>query len=179
MANHIQKIQSTLKKHQSDVLDGYFIAKIEVRYRQKEKPGISFKNLLNNISSAIINELVSDNQIVNVVLIQKNLDPLPQKLIDIPNQKPILVKKFTLLALNQFLQISGDQNKIHFGENPVVPGLLILENLAELFDLELMNFTIKFYNPLHLQNELTVYKTAEKELIGFNNNLILFKLNQK
>lgn len=178
LTNPVQKIHSALKKYQSDALDGYFIAKIELKYWENERLGISLKKLSNKISSYIINELIPDNQIVNVVLIQGSSEPLIQKVDAIPNQKAILIKNFTLLALGHFLKSTGDQNPIHGGENPVVPGLMILENLTEIIDFKITTFKIKFYNPLHLQNELTVYKTAENELIGFNNNLIIFKLKR-
>lgn len=159
-------------------MDGYFIAKIEVSKFENQASGIVYKNISNQSNSAIITDKLSDIQLLIAILIksESNLNLLKKLEID---KKLFYQKTFSQTDLNNYLKLSGDKNPIHFGEKAVVPGLLILQNFLEKISQEASFFTIKFQNPLHLQQELKVYKITKNEAIGLCGSLSIFKIKFK
>jgi hypothetical protein len=178
------KIKTVLKKYQNEPLDRYFIAKIEVKKFENQASGIVYKSISNQSNSAIITDKLSDFQSLTVILIKSECSSVLAKKIEF--DKNLFYKKsFSETELNNFLKLSGDKNPIHFGEKAVVPGLLILsaglceQNFLEEISQEASFFTIKFQNPLHLQQELKVYKITENEAIGIFENQVIFKIKFK
>jgi hypothetical protein len=160
-------------------LDGYFIAKIEIKFSQNQTLGIRFKRLPNEIQAAIIVDNVFENEQINLVLIKGLAQNLPNKkeLLELPT--PLLSLLFAQNDLTRFLEITGDKNPIHYQKKPVVPGLLILNSIFENTILKTRFFEIKYMNPLFLESELNIYQITENELIGIANGQIVFHLFTK
>ncbi len=87
----------------------------------------------------------------------------------------VISKSFSQIELTKYLIISGDKNPVHFGVNPILPGILILDYILSYFSPNPANFSIKFKNPLALKNMLYTTKITDKELIGFNNDNFIFQ----
>jgi hypothetical protein len=173
--NLFQKIITLLKNYQKEPLDGYFIAKIEVQKLRNVVLGINYKSVSGQVSSAIINEKISDFQLLTIILLKTEAKPIQQKSVEFKRENLLFEKRFTIDELINFLQISGDKNSIHNGENPVVPGLMIVGNILENLESNPDHFKIKFHNPLLLQNELKVFKITKNEMIGQANGLSIFQ----
>lgn len=156
-------------------MEGYFIAKIEVLKFENRASGIVYKSISNQSNSAIIIDKLSDIQSLTVILIKSDNNLILQKTTE--DFKNLLFQKsLSEIELKNYLAFSGDKNPVHFGENPIVPGLMILENFFQN-SVEIPNFfKIKFYNPLHLQEVLQVFKAADNESVGIANGQRIFKI---
>ncbi|MES2794808.1 MAG: hypothetical protein V4683_02525 [Bacteroidota bacterium] len=156
-------------------MDGYFIGKIEVKGYENEVIGITFKTLKNQSNAAIIFDKISDYQLLAVILIKSENNLILQKTTE--DFKNLLFQKsFSEIELNNYLAFSGDKNPVHFGENPIVPGIMILKSFLQNLHETPNFFKIKFHNPLHLLEVLQVFKTTENESVGITNGQIIFKI---
>ena len=65
--------------------------------------------------------------------------------------------------INAYLDAVDDTNSIHRGENPVVPGLCMIEHLWRALNKPLpLNWDVKFKCLLLRENRLTYTKTARR-----------------
>lgn len=175
----IEEILSVLKKYQGPALDGFFIAKIQKNEQKNEQLGIQFKKVSTTIESAVITELLPDNQTITFFLIKSKINKIVKKkeIIIIPNS---LFKIYiTKAKINQFLAKTGDKNPIHYTAKPVVPGLLILEELLKNIDFKIDSFSIKFINPLIIETELKIAQSSDNELVGCTINEVIFTMKFK
>lgn len=79
--------------------------------------------------------------------------------------------------IHKFAKDTGDLNEIHFGEKPVVQGMLIIKYLDEYFRLLQYEYTIiniRFIEPLYA-NESTSIILESKEFNVYKNNKSILK----
>jgi hypothetical protein len=154
-------------------LDGYFIVKITVKKAQKVHAGIKFKKNSAILYSAVITDLLADNQLLTVILI-KITEPIiatytePLKLGNLKHSKV-----FNLPELEAYLQKSGDKNPIHSQPSPIIPGLMILDLILTKKLTSTIFFTIKFLNPLSMNIPIQFYENKENVIIGLSNDKII------
>ena len=152
------------------------MAKIEVKILEKEVPGITFKNIADQNKISIITEYLTDNMIVTVILMHSK-PALQLEAFDNKYFENLLFNIiFSVDALTNYLLKSGDKNSIHFGVNPVIPGLMILEKISEKLKHNFTIFNIKFINPLLLSSKLNIFEITNNKLIGTANEHLIFKL---
>ncbi len=169
----INQILALFKKYQNQPLEYFLIAKIEVFLPVKIQKGIKFRQISSQNTAQII-DFITENQAIKITLIHKTLTNqlIENNNYSIDNQ--LFIKLFSKKELDYFLQIANDKNPVHYTSNPIVPGLLILENILESQIPSPKYFSIKFNNPLFLQNELKVHQLVDNELIGEANNIPIF-----
>ena len=80
---------------------------------------------------------------------------------------------FSKEMVEEYLKLSGDTNIIHTGDNPVVPGLMILYKLLHHKDIEA---NARFYIPVYADEKLWV-KREEKCITVYSVNGIAVKIN--
>lgn len=159
-------------------MDSYFIAKIEVQKLEELKTGIFYKKLGSYKHTAIISDKLSDNQLLTVILIKSENGQIKSKYGINDSNSFQFETKFSIENLKQFLEETGDKNSLHFGENPIVPGLMVLDFYLKSILTIPFEFNIKFLNPLHLQKDLIIYKINDNKAIGICESIIIFEIKQ-
>ena len=67
------------------------------------------------------------------------------------------------MEIESFCNDVGDENEIHKGESPVVPGLLIIKkSLGEMTTIN--SLLVNFYKPVYSEQEVFIKKTIMKYL---------------
>lgn len=173
----VNQLLHILKHFQNEPLDGFLIAKIEVKSGDCVNNGIQFKKLYENKIAAIIQEQLLENEWVKLILIKSGISENEGKSSNNLGEK-ISEVQFSKIELEEFLEKSGDKNSVHFGENPIVPGLLILEKILDLINEKLNLFEFKFFTPMHLNSKLSIYKVSDNEYVGSTENKIIFKFHK-
>ncbi|HWI54666.1 MAG TPA: MaoC family dehydratase [Desulfobacteria bacterium] len=90
-------------------------------------------------------------------------------------------RTFTRDEVNAFASLSGDTNKIHTGENPVVQGMLILLALEDYLASKnrfFGNVDVHYLKPVRIENPVKLYE-EEKTLYGIVGDSVCFQLNFK
>ncbi len=174
----INQIQDIIQKYQNQPLDNFLIAKIELFLPKINTiKGIVFKHI-SSLSSAQITDFITENQAIKIKLIKNISNPSKAEIRHQQLDNQLVSNKITSIQLAHYLQQSGDKNPIHFTANPIVPGLYILQHILEFCKPNLKYFTIRFVNPLFLQNKYNIYQIAENELIGIAENIQLFHFKE-
>lgn len=65
---------------------------------------------------------------------------------------------FSLQEIRDYIAYTGDQNIIHQGEHPVVPGLLLLDHLQRFLGLERLHWRVSFLGPLYVDEVASFYE---------------------
>lgn len=164
-----------LKNYQFLTLDGYYIGKITIATFEKSNLEKHSKTFLKRGNSVFINDFISENQSINIVLIKPKSPSLKSESFKKILKTSVDSKSFSKQELSKYLTYSGDKNAIHFGENPILPGILILDYILNYFSPIPSSFSIKFTNPIVLNNILYTSKITENELIGFTNENFVFQ----
>lgn len=162
------------KKYQNQPLANFLIAKIEIFLPKIKENRIVFRQI-SSVNTAQIIDSISSNQAIKITLIHTDSNSTTPSKNDNKAVSPQAKIKFSDIELANFLEKSGDKNPIHFLPNPIVPGLLILEKILDLQVPHPKYFTIKYINPLFLQNDFIIHQIAENELIGFSENDPIFQ----
>ena len=77
---------------------------------------------------------------------------------------------YTAQEISEFTKDAGDDNSIHKGENPVVPGLLMLEDLLKKISKDKGHFSITFEKPVTAGQTISVsehYKDGKRIIEAF------------
>jgi hypothetical protein len=82
--------------------------------------------------------------------------------------------KFSSLEIESFCNDVGDENEIHKGESPVVPGLLIIKkSLGEMTTIN--SLLVNFYKPVYSEQEVFIKKN-NNEIFGICEGSLCFKI---
>lgn len=73
---------------------------------------------------------------------------------------------FTVEEVGAYVAFTGDENIIHQGGHPVVPGLCMAAWLQQALRLQELDWRISFLSPVYAGDELKVYRT-ENELRAY------------
>lgn len=83
-----------------------------------------------------------------------------------PQGELVAVHSFTPEEIAQYVAYTGDENIIHKGEHPVVPGLCMAAWLQKALQLTELDWRISFLSPVYAGDELRVYAEG-KVLSGY------------
>ncbi len=86
-------------------------------------------------------------------------------------------KAFSNAEIDTYLHDTNDQNHIHTGDHPVVPGLLILDHLLGDFDIT-GTVQIRFHDPLYAR-QMTGLVIENNQLHGFTEERLVFSAVMK
>ena len=86
-------------------------------------------------------------------------------------------KKFSTKQINDYIVLSGDKNIIHQGENPIVPGLMMVLYLYEKFK-DQTKWDIRFLYPVHTDDEVFFYQ-QNTTINAYVNDVLVFTIKFK
>ena len=69
---------------------------------------------------------------------------------------------FTAQEIADYVAYTGDENIIHKGEHPIVPGLCMAAWLERELQLKELDWKLSFLSPVYAGDELRVYDDGEK-----------------
>ena len=77
--------------------------------------------------------------------------------------------------VRDYVAYTGDENIIHQGEHPVIPGLCMAAWLQQALQLTELDWRISFLAPVYAGDELAVY-AAEQELAAYVGGFKVFAI---
>lgn len=182
-------ISKIMKKLSGEIPSGFFLTKVEV---------ISESNLTNSsfdfCSARIVKykatdlysyficegEGLGDNEVllkIKFSLMKGSMNSLRENnndklnyLLDKYESSLIVSSK----EVENFCSITEDDNYIHRGERPVVPGLFIIDKVLGGNNTN-MNFYINFYKPVYAEQEIFI-KRKKNEILGICEDFLCFKI---
>ena len=83
-----------------------------------------------------------------------------------PTGELVLEHSFTVQEVADYVAYTGDENIIHQGEHPIVPGLCMAAWLQQALQLQELDWRISYLRPVYAGDELKVY-SSEQELAGY------------
>ena len=83
-----------------------------------------------------------------------------------PTGELVLEHSFTVQEVADYVAYTGDENIIHQGEHPIVPGLCMAAWLQQALQKQELDWRISFLAPVYTGDELRVYAT-EQELAAY------------
>ena len=101
----------------------------------------------------------------------KTIDP------EAPTGKLLVEHTFTVQEVRDYVAYTGDENIIHQGEHPIVPGLCMAAWLQQALLKQELDWRISFLTPVYTGDELKIYAT-EQELAAYvgSTKVFLIKL---
>lgn len=113
---------------------------------------------------------------VFLVLPKHNLGTKPLEPVAIKGE---LVTKhsFTTQEIAAYVAYTGDENIIHKGEHPIVPGLCMAAWLQKELALKTLDWRISFLAPVYAGDELYVYR-SEGLLTAYVGNINVFVIKE-
>ena len=94
-----------------------------------------------------------------------------------PTGKLLVEHTFTVQEVRDYVAYTGDENIIHQGEHPIVPGLCMAAWLQQALQKQELDWRISFLTPVYTGDELKIYAT-EQELAAYvgSTKVFLIKL---
>lgn len=86
--------------------------------------------------------------------------------LEAPTGKLLVEHVFTVQEVRDYVAYTGDENIIHQGEHPIVPGLCMAAWLQQALQKQELDWRISFLAPVYTGDELRVYAT-EQELAAY------------
>ena len=83
-----------------------------------------------------------------------------------PTGELVLEHSFTVQEVAEYVAYTGDENIIHQGEHPIVPGLCMAAWLQQALRLTELDWRISYLRPVYAGDELKVY-SSEQELAAY------------
>ena len=83
-----------------------------------------------------------------------------------PTGELVLEHSFTVQEVADYVAYTGDENIIHQGEHPIVPGLCMAAWLQQALQLQELDWRISYLRPVYAGDELKVY-SREQELASY------------
>lgn len=80
--------------------------------------------------------------------------------------KVVARHRFSKEEIENYVAYTGDENIVHKGEHPLVPGLCMAYYLQQYFGLSQLDWRIAFKSPVYAYDELIVY-SKEGQLTAF------------
>lgn len=161
---------------------GWIIAGVEVHIKAPAAQLIN-KLLLHKSSKAVFEvkgttAFGTETQKMRVFLV------LPQGEVNVQSGEGdfpgrlILEHVFSLEEINAYLAYTGDQNVIHQGSHPLVPGLCVLSYLQEAMGMQQLDWRAAFKSPVYVGEKLTVY-AKEGKFTAFVNERLAFVVENR
>lgn len=91
-------------------------------------------------------------------------------------EQPIQRRSFSPSEIKRYTQLSGDNNGIHQGDHPVVPGmlcLLVIEDALALRDIFCRRFSVQYKRPFYAGEDLALYLQNDLLCSRIQNQLLL------
>lgn len=104
---------------------------------------------------------------------------MPQSGVEVSTQdaefpgKLLLKHTFTKAEVDEYVAYTGDENIVHKGPKPLVPGLCMAAFLQQAFGLTQLDWRISFKSPVYAEDELVVY-TKEGQITAFVKDRVAF-----
>lgn len=96
--------------------------------------------------------------------------------VDFPG-KLLLKHSFTKDEVAAYVAFTGDENIVHKGERPLVPGLCMAAYLQEALGLQQLDWRIAFKAPVYVGQELVVY-AKQGQLTAYVENRVAFVVKE-
>ena len=97
------------------------------------------------------------------------------KVAEVPTGKLLVKHVFSVQEVRDYVAYTGDENIIHQGEHPVIPGLCLAAWLQQALQLTELDWRISFLAPVYAGDELAVY-AAEQELAAYVGSFKVFAI---
>ena len=97
------------------------------------------------------------------------------KVAEVPTGKLLVKHVFSVREVRDYVAYTGDENIIHQGEHPVIPGLCMAAWLQQALRLTELDWRISFLAPVYAGDELAVY-AAEQELAAYVGSFKVFAI---
>ena len=97
------------------------------------------------------------------------------KVTEVPTGKLLVKHVFSVREVQDYVAYTGDENIIHQGEHPVIPGLCMAAWLQQALQLTELDWRISFLAPVYAGDELAVY-AAEQELAAYVGSFKVFTI---
>lgn len=151
-----------LAKADRKFFDGWILAGAEVKIKGPAEK-FTLKTLLEKKHLAILEVTGLDAKAdvaksIKVTLLLPEKEAARKKTAGAPVGKLLGEHVFTADDIAAYTEKSGDENIIHKGENPVVPGLLMICRLQSDMDPALSDWKIRFLTPLHAGEKVSFYE---------------------
>lgn len=111
---------------------------------------------------------------VFLVLPKNQLGSKP-KLAEALVGEPLVEHAFTVQEVREYVAFTGDENIIHQGEHPIVPGLCMAAWLQQALQLTELDWRISFLAPVYTGDKLRVY-ASEQELAAYVDSFKVFSI---
>ncbi|MGM9529241.1 MAG: hypothetical protein ACI3XC_02595 [Phascolarctobacterium sp.] len=111
---------------------------------------------------------------VFLVLPKNKLGSKP-KVTEAPQGKLLVEHVFTVQEVRDYVAYTGDENIIHQGEHPIVPGLCMAAWLQQALQLHELDWRISFLAPVYTGDKLVVY-ASEQELAAYVEGFKVFSI---
>ena len=92
-----------------------------------------------------------------------------------PVGKLLIKHCFTKQEVRDYVAYTGDENIIHQGEHPIVPGLCMASWLQKALQLCELDWRISYLRPVYTGDELMIYAT-EQELTAYVDGFKVFNI---
>ena len=92
-----------------------------------------------------------------------------------PTGELVLEHSFTVQEVADYVDYTGDENIIHQGEHPIVPGLCMAAWLQQALQLQELDWRISYLRPVYTGDELMIY-TTEQELTAYVDGFKVFNI---
>lgn len=92
-----------------------------------------------------------------------------------PTGELVLEHSFTVQEVADYVAYTGDENIIHQGEHPIVPGLCMAAWLQQALQLQELDWRISYLRPVYAGDELKVY-SREQELAAYVQGFKVFSI---
>ena len=92
-----------------------------------------------------------------------------------PTGELVLEHSFTVQEVADYVAYTGDENIIHQGEHPIVPGLCMAAWLQQALQLQELDWRISYLRPIYAGDELKVYR-SEQELAAYVQGFKVFSI---
>ena len=97
------------------------------------------------------------------------------KVAEVPSGKLLVKHVFSVQEVRDYVVYTGDENIIHQGEDPVIPGLCMAAWLQQTLRLTELDWRVSFLAPVYAGDELAVY-AAERELAAYVGSFKVFAI---
>ena len=133
----------------------------------------SIIQVLGTITTAAGEQMVKELRVF-LVLPKQKLGSKPA-ICEQPLGKLLIKHCFTKQEVRDYVAYTGDENIIHQGEHPIVPGLCMASWLQKALQLCELDWRISYLRPVYTGDELMIYAT-EQELTAYVDGFKVFNI---
>ena len=93
---------------------------------------------------------------LKVILLKPSVNRCLKQLA-VKQGSPLLQYSFSVHEVQEYIISIGDNNSIHLGKKPVVPGMLMLAKLQQLLQLQTLSWKVKFLESVYTEQLIELY----------------------